>query len=43
MARTTQQVFDSHEAAFQSRDMARMMSVYAGGAVLLLRNNVVVG
>ena len=36
MARTTQQVFDNHEAAFQSRDMARLMADYAEDAVMLL-------
>ena len=29
MARTTQQVFDNHQAAFQSGDMAQLMADYA--------------
>ena len=43
MARTTQQVFDSHEAAFQSGDMAQLMADYADDAVMLLLDNVAVG
>ena len=43
MARTTQQVFDNHEAAFQSRDMARLMADYADDAVMLLLDNVAIG
>ena len=43
MARTTQQVFDNHEAAFQSRDMARLMADYAEDAVMLLLDNVAIG
>ena len=36
MARTTQQVFDNHKAAFQSGDMAQLMADYAHDAVMLL-------
>lgn len=43
MARTTQQVFDDHEAAFQSGDMAQLMADYADDAVMLLLDNVAVG
>jgi ketosteroid isomerase-like protein len=43
MARTTQQVFDNHEAAFQSSDMVRLMADYADDAVMLLLDNVAVG
>ena len=43
MARTTQQVFDNHQAAFQSGDMAQLMADYADDAVMLLLDNVAVG
>jgi ketosteroid isomerase-like protein len=43
VARTTQEVFDDHEAAFQSRDMTRLMADYADDAVMLLLDNVAVG
>ena len=43
MARTTQQVFDNHKAAFQSGDMAQLMADYADDAVMLLLDDVAVG
>jgi ketosteroid isomerase-like protein len=43
MERTTQQVFESHEAAFQSGDMDKLMADYADDAVMLLLDNVAVG
>lgn len=43
VARTTQEVFDHHEAAFQSGDMAELMADYADDAVMLLLDNVAVG
>ena len=43
MARTTQEIFDNHQAAFQSGDMARLMADYADDAVMLLLDGVGVG
>ena len=43
MARTTQQVFDNHQAAFQSGDMAQLMADYADDAVMLLLDSTAVG
>ena len=43
MARTTQEVFDNHQAAFESGDMARLMADYADDAVMLLLDGVGVG
>ena len=43
MARTTQEVFDHHQAAFQSGDMAQFMADFADDAVLLLLDSVAVG
>ena len=43
MERTTQQVFDSHESAFQSGNMDKLMADYADDAVMLLLDNVAVG
>jgi ketosteroid isomerase-like protein len=43
MARTTQEVFDHHEVAFQSGDMAELMADYADDTVMLLLDNVAVG
>jgi len=43
MALTTQQVFDKHQAAFQSGDMAQLMADYADDAVMLLLDSMAVG
>jgi len=43
MARTTQEVFNHHEAAFQSGDMAGLMADYADDAVMLLLDSVAIG
>jgi hypothetical protein len=43
MARTTQQVFDSHQAAFEPINLEKLMADYAHDAVLLTLDGAFVG
>jgi uncharacterized protein (TIGR02246 family) len=43
MARTTQQVFDAHQEAFEAGDLEKLMADYADDAILLTMDGTAVG